>query len=108
MPLERNEERLARVESAVIQHAEHAREVRQSLGKISEVLVTLAGLEIGHSTTRAGLEKLELKTEKIDSRVAQIEVLLPQLVETRFYLVKAMAAIVGMLGIALAGLVLIK
>lgn len=108
MSTQSNEERLARVEDAVIQHAEHSREMRQSLGKMSDALVTLATLEVRHSATRAGLEKLEKCTEEHGRRLGAIEVMLPLLVEARGYVLKAMLSVVGLVAVSVAGLVLVK
>lgn len=102
------EERLTRVEDAIIQHADFAREVRTSISKISDALVTLATLEVKHSETRAGLERLTKSHDENEKRISVMEVSLPPLLEARMYLMRGAAGVIGAVGLALVGLVLVK
>ena len=75
---------------------------------MAEALVTLARLEERHSETRADLERVTAEQGDHGKRLRTLEVALPPLVETRGYIVKALVAIIGMVGTALIGLVLMK
>lgn len=99
--------RLDCVERAVEKIAEAVQEIAKSTNQ-------LAQLEIRHAETRDGLERafdeigrIQTSDKEIDTRLKLIEVEMPGLKETRSWVLRAMLAVLSVVGLAVVGLALV-
>lgn len=102
------EHRLSAVERAVEKIAEAVQVIAMNTTQIAQ-------LEVRHTETRDGLtrafdeiEKLQAGDVKADERLKLIEVEMPGLKETRNWVTRAMVGVVGFVGLAVIGLVVLK
>ena len=102
------EHRVGAVERAVESIAESVRVIADSTSKIVR-------LEERHDETREGLNRAFSETrdmksdaDKVDDRVRVIEVEMPSLKEVKAQINRAVWGLVGLVGIAIVGLVIIK
>ena len=108
MSAELIEHRLTAVESALTK-------VAQAIEDIACSTRLIAQLELKHAETRDALErafaeiaKHKTECDRIDERLRATEFELPALVEMRIKFDKALYSVVGLVGVALVGLVLAK
>ncbi len=108
MSVELIEHRLTAVEAALTK-------VAQAIEDIAASTRLIAHLELKHAETREALErafveitKHKSECDRIDSRVRGIEIEMPSLVEARRRIDKALYSIVGIVGLAVIGLVFAK
>lgn len=102
------EHRIDCVERAVEKIADAVQEIAKSTSQ-------LAQLEIRHAETRDGLERafdeigcLQKTDKETDLRLKAIEVDMPGLKETRSWVLRAMLAVLGVVGTAMVGMVVLK
>jgi len=102
------EHRLTAVESALTK-------VAQAIEDIAASTRLIAQLELKHAETRDALErafgeiaKHKSECDRIDGRLRDVEMEIPSLTEMRMKFDKALYSIVGLVGVALVGLVLAK
>lgn len=108
MPDNLFEHRLSSVEKAVESIAHAVQEIASNTTQIVK-------LEMQHAETRAGLErafeeitKSRTTCEKCDERLRTVELDMPGLRETRGWVLRLMLGVVGVVGLAVVGLVIIK
>lgn len=108
MSVELIEHRLTAVEAALTK-------VAQAIEDIAVSTRLIAQLELKHAETRESLErafdeisKLQSEHNTIDTRVRCVEIEMPALVEARRKIDKALYSIVGLVGLAVIGLVIAK
>lgn len=80
-------------------------EFKTAVVGINKNLETLVRLEERHAETRKALDRAFTECEKLDNRVSAIEKKMPGLVETRGWILAGMLATLGIVGLALVGLV---
>lgn len=95
------EERVGVVEYAV-------GEIKESVNKIASAVETLARVEVKHEETREAMSRAFRTLDSHEQRITAVEAALPPLKEARGWAVRGLLAIVGMVGIALLGLVLVS
>jgi chromosome segregation ATPase len=108
MSVELIEHRLTAVEAALTK-------VAQAIEDIAASTRLIAHLELKHAETRESLErafseitKLQEGCVHIDGRMRTVEIEMPSLVEARKRIDHALYSIVGIVGMAVIGLVLVK
>jgi chromosome segregation ATPase len=82
-------------------------EVRDAVKSIDGSLKELVRLEVAHAETRNGLERAFLEINDHESRLRKIEEDMPTMRMTRGWVITAVIGIVGILGLAVAKMVLI-
>ncbi len=82
-------------------------DMRDAIESIKGSLQALVRLEERHAETREALGRAFKESKDIHDRVSAIEKVIPGLVEMRGWLVKANLGILGLIGLAIIGLVVI-
>lgn len=102
------EHRLSSVEKAVESIAHAVQEIANNTTQIVR-------LEMQHAETRAGLErafeeiaKSRTACEKCDERLRTVELDMPGLRETRSWVLRLMLGVLGVVGMAMVGMVVVK
>lgn len=101
-------QRLALLERDTETLKEAVQSIRQSNEKIAESLSSLVVLETKHQETRESLSRCFGEIKEVRGDVEDIKIVIPQLVESRKWVIAAMTFICFSVGAALLSLVIIK
>ena len=82
--------------------------IRASNERIAESLTSLVVLETKHQETRDALNRCFGEIKEVRGDVECIKIIVPQLVESRGWVIKGMIGICTIFGIAVASLVVVK
>lgn len=99
---------MADVEARLAVIERNQNDLKDAVVGIQRNLESLVRLEERHAETREALGRVFTYTEKLEERIEDIEKVLPGLVEMRGWLVKADLCILGIVGLAVIGLVIIR
>lgn len=83
-------------------------DLRTSMAKLTEAMTQVVRLEVKHDQVAAGTSALRDRQDLLDRRVDVLEREMPGLVEARQWIVRAMVTVVGLVGMAVIGLVVIR
>lgn len=83
-------------------------DVRTGIGKLADAMASVVRLEVHHEQQRSDIASARISHVELDKRLTSVERELPGLVETRAWVVRGVLAVVGVVGFAAIGLVLIK
>ena len=83
-------------------------EIRDGIKEIAVNTGKLAILEERHAETRDGLNRAFSEIKASKDRIDAVETALPALKEARGWMISAILAVVGAVGLAIVGLVLAK
>lgn len=82
--------------------------VKDGVDELRNALAVLVRHDVQMEHNRQAADALRAKVEIIDGRLHAVESALPPLVEMRAWAVRAMLGVLGVIGLALLGLVLVK
>lgn len=83
-------------------------DLRTGMAKLSEAMASVVRLEVKHDTAVMNVQALRDRQDLLDRRVDAVEREMPQLVEARQWIVRAMVAVIGAVGMATIALVIVK
>jgi len=83
-------------------------ELRTGMAKLAEAMTSVVKLEVRHDQASVNIQALSDRQDSMDRRLGAVESEMPQLRETRAWVVRAMSIVVGAVLMALLGLVIIK
>lgn len=106
MPAQTQHGEQAHLESRVDFLEKTVHEVRDAVRSIDESLRELVRLEVAHAETRNGLTRAFLELNDHEDRLRRIEADMPTMRMARGWVVSGVIGLVGLLGIALASLVI--
>lgn len=95
-----HEARLSVVENAVVR-------IENAVDKIADALTILTKIDAKHEAAAADIADNASYTRNVDARLQEIEKVIPQLMEVRGWIVRGVVAVIGMVGVALVGLVIV-
>ena len=82
-------------------------ELKEAIFQIRDALQSLVRLEEQHMETKAALTRVFVQCEKIETRMVEIEKVIPGLVELRRWVVAGMLGTLSVVGVSLIGLVVV-
>lgn len=88
---------------ALIEHEQ--KQIQNVLDSIADSISRLVALEERHAETRDGLNRAFTQIERLDTRTDAIEQQMPQLIETRTWVMSGLGIIVSSVIVALIALV---
>jgi hypothetical protein len=83
-------------------------DLRTGLARLSEAMASVVRLEVKHDATSLNLQAIRDKQDLLDKRIGMIDQEMPALRETRQWVVRAMVTVVGVVMLAVLGLVIVK
>lgn len=83
-------------------------DLRAGMAKLSEAMASVVRLEVKHDTAVTNLQTIKDRQDILDRRVDSVEREMPQLIEARQWIVRAMVMVVGFVGMAVVALVVVK
>ena len=107
MPAQTQHGEQAHLESRVVFLEKAVEQVRDAVKSIDGSLKELVRLGVAHEQTRETLSRVWLELEDHEKRLRQIEVDMPTMRLARGWVVSGVVGLVGLLGLALAKLVLL-
>ncbi len=100
------ESRVAVLESNHAEIKEAIVRISDSLEKFNQNMESIVRLEEKYMNNSEAIKRAFYACEKNDKRIADIEVKMPQLIETRGWVVNAVVGIVSLVGASVVGIVL--
>ena len=100
--------RIEALERDNLQIKEAIQSIKESNADIAKSLTSLVVLETKHQETREALNRCFEEIKEVRGDVECVKIIVPQLVESRGWVVKGMVGICAIFGIAVASLVVIK
>jgi chromosome segregation ATPase len=83
-------------------------DLRTGMAQLSQAMASVVRLEVKHDTAAMNMQSMRDRQDLLDKRIDSIETEMPQLRETRQWVVRAMVTVVGVVIMAVIGLVIVK
>ncbi len=83
-------------------------DLRAGMAKLTEAMTQVVRLEVKHDQVATSTAALRDRQDLLDRRIDAVERDMPQLLEARQWIVRAMIAVVGFVGMAAIALVIVK
>ncbi len=83
-------------------------DLRVGMAKLTEAMTQVVRLEVKHDQVAASTSALRDRQDLLDRRIDAVERDMPQLIEARQWIVRAMVAVIGAVGMATIALVIVK
>ena len=83
-------------------------DLRIGMARLTEAMTAVVKLEVKHDQVAMSTTALRDRQDLLDKRIDVIERDMPALIEARSWIIRAMLAVIGVVGLALVGLVVTK
>lgn len=83
-------------------------DVRDGIAELTRAMASVVRLEVRHEQQASEVDDLRNRHDKLTGRVEAIEHQMPQLIETRAWVTRAVTGIAALVGVAVVGLVLTR